>query len=79
MEFQDAMNRPLLSATLVRADRIRSFQVRPTSPAGWEASEHEDQRIVQRQCHTYWHRVELTLARFAREIADLKEQGWRET
>jgi hypothetical protein len=73
------MRRPLLQTTLVRADRVRSFEVQPTSSVGWEASEREDQRIVQQQHHTDWHRVERTLARFSREIEELKEQGWRET
>jgi hypothetical protein len=73
------MNAPLLAATLIRADRVRSFHVRPASPAGWEAFEREDQRITHQQRHTDWHRVELTLDRFAREIAELKKQGWLET
>jgi hypothetical protein len=33
---------------------------------------------VQQQRHTDWHRVEQTLVRFAREIAELREQGWHE-
>ena len=72
------MKTPLLAATLVRADHVRSFQVRRASPTGWEASEREDQRIVQQRRYTDWHRVELTLRRYTREIAELREQGWRE-
>jgi hypothetical protein len=72
------MTTPLLAATLVRADHFRSFHVRPARPSGWEASEHEDQRIVQQQHHTDWHRVEHTLSRFTRAIAELREQGWRD-
>jgi hypothetical protein len=33
---------------------------------------------VQQQRQTAWHRVEQVLARFAREIAELREQGWHE-
>jgi hypothetical protein len=73
------MKTPLLAATLARADHVRSFHVRLAFPAGWEASESEDQRIVQQQRYTNWHRVELTLSRYARKIAELRQQGWRET
>jgi hypothetical protein len=73
------MRPPLLETTLVRADRVRSFRVQPTSSVGWEASEREGHHIVQQQCHTDWHRVERTLERFGREIEELKQQGWRET
>ena len=69
---------PLLTTTLVQGDHVRSFHIRPGHPAGWEASEHQDQRIVQLQHHTDWHRVEQTLARYTRAIAELREQGWRE-
>jgi hypothetical protein len=69
---------PLLAATLVREGHVRSFHIRPGHPAGWEASESDDERIVQLQRHTDWHRVEQTLARYARAIAELREQGWRE-
>ena len=72
------MSTPLLAATLVHADRVRSFHVRPTFPAGWEASESENQEVVHSQRQTDWHRVERTLLRFAQQIAELKERGWRE-
>jgi hypothetical protein len=71
------MIRPLLSTTLVRNDHVRSFRIRQ-APAGWESSERQDQRVVQRRRHTDWHRVEQTLTRYSREIAELREQGWRE-
>jgi hypothetical protein len=69
----------LLAMTLVRADHVRSFQIHPAYLAGWDASEHEDQRVVRQQRFTDWHRVERTLTRFRREIAALLEQGWQET
>ena len=69
---------PLLATTLVRNDHIRSFRIRQAHPTGWESSELQDQRVVQRRRHTDWHQVEQTLIRYSREIAELREQGWRE-
>jgi hypothetical protein len=69
---------PLLAKTLVRNNHVRSFHIRQACPTGWEASELQDQRVVQRQRQTDWHRVEQTLTRYAREIAALREQGWQE-
>jgi hypothetical protein len=71
------MSTKLLAATLVYGDRVRSFLVRP-SPEGWEASEHENRQVVQSKRYTDWHRVELALLRFTRQIAALKAQGWQE-
>jgi hypothetical protein len=68
----------LLATTLVRAEHVRSFHVQPAHLAGWEAAEREDQRIVQQQRYTDWHRVERAIAHFRRKIAVLLEQGWRE-
>jgi hypothetical protein len=45
---------------------------------GWEASACEDQRVMETRHHVDWHRVEFTLIRFKREIAELKSQGWRD-
>jgi len=73
------MNTSLFAATLVRSDQRRSFQIRSAALAGWEASECEGLRVVRQQRFTDWHRVERTLVRFSREIAELKEEGWRET
>ena len=72
------MTMPLLDTTLVRADHIRSFQVCRLRPEGWEVAEQEDGRGVRRQLYTDWHRVERALERFAREIAQLRDQGWSE-
>ena len=72
------MNTPLMTVTLVRDDHIRAFHLEPVPPAGWEAIECEDDRVVQHH-HTDWHLVELTRFRFTREIAKLKKQGWSET
>jgi hypothetical protein len=71
------MTTTLFSVTLARDDHIRSFHIEPVAPTGWEAFECEDDRMVQ-QHHTDWHLVELTHARFTREIGKLKQQGWNE-
>ena len=64
--------------TLVREGEVRSFQIRPAPSAGWESSEADNERAVQRQLLTDWHRVERALARFRREVAELHRQGWRD-
>ena len=71
------MKRALLTARLVRANRVRSYHIRPTA-AGWEASAREDERLVQERSYSDWHRVERTLERFRDEIAQLRAQGWRD-
>jgi hypothetical protein len=68
----------LLATTLVRAGHVRSFHVHPAQLAGWEASEREDQHVVQQQRYTDWHRLEQTLTHFRQRIAVLLEQGWCE-
>jgi hypothetical protein len=72
------MTKPLFASTLVRADRIRKFHIHWAHRAGWEAAVHEDNRLIQCRHCSDWHRVEQTLVRFTREIAELREQGWRE-
>jgi hypothetical protein len=66
------------TTTLVRENHVRRFEVRPASSAGWEASEHEDHQLIRRQHYRDWHRVEQALARFARTIEELREQGWHD-
>ncbi len=72
------MKTTLLETTLVRARRVRSFHIRQAFPTGWKTLESEGQRLVQHQRYTDWHRVEVALGTVKREIAELKEQGWRE-
>lgn len=72
------MTSTLLETTLVRAGRSRSFQILAANSAGWDAAEREGRRVIQQQHYADWHRVERALTRFAREIAKLREQGWRE-
>lgn len=72
------MTEPLLEETLVRAGRMRSFHIDAAPAVGWEASERVNERIVQKQRYTEWHRVERTLSRFKRTIQALRDQGWLE-
>jgi hypothetical protein len=75
--LRTAMKRALLTARLVRANRVRSYHIRPTS-AGWEASARENERLLRERSYSDWHRVERTLERFRDEIAELRAQGWRD-
>ena len=68
----------LLTTTLVRADHVRSFDVRPARPTGWEALQQHDGQVVRQRRYVDWHRVERTLDRFSREIAQLRKEGWSE-
>jgi hypothetical protein len=71
----------MFEKTLVKGDHVRSFHVErsETSAAGWEVSETTEERVVNRQAHQDWHRVERTLERFNGEIAELRRQGWRDS
>lgn len=64
--------------TLVRATETRSFQVERNPSAGWHTRELANDRVARQQDRTDWHRVERDLARFAREIEDLRRQGWQD-
>jgi len=64
--------------TLVRAGDVRSFQIL-WGPAGWEVSEQGKDQTAQRLRYTDWHRVERTVARFTREIDELRKDGWTES
>lgn len=72
------MTAPVFIKTLVREHHVRSFQVQPVPAVGWEASEREDHRVVQRRHFTDWHRVERILLRFTHQVAELRSQGWQE-
>jgi hypothetical protein len=72
------METALFTSTLKRDDHARFFQVLPAPMGGWEVTERLDQRRLFRHRHTDWQRVEMTLLRFAKAIAALKKQGWRE-
>lgn len=72
------MTSTLLATTLVRAHHSRSFQIHAARSAGWHVTEQQDQRVVQQRHYADWHRLERVRARFAREINELREQGWRE-
>jgi len=64
--------------TLVCASETRSFHIEHQPAAGWRTRELANDRVVNQQVRTEWHRVERDLARFAREIDQLQRRGWRE-
>jgi hypothetical protein len=68
----------LFHKTLVRATETRSFFVERNSSDGWRTIAVANDRIAQQLHRTEWHRVERDLARFAREIEELRRQGWRD-
>ena len=68
----------ILAKTLALADHLRSFRVQLAPQVGWEASAREDQRIIEQQRYSDWHRVEQALCRFQQHIAELQAAGWRE-
>jgi hypothetical protein len=69
----------LFQKTLVRAGESRSFRIDyHASSSGWETCEESNHHIEQRLSRSDWHGVERDLARFAREIANLRQQGWSE-
>jgi len=73
------MTQPLFEKTLVCAGEVRSFRIDcQISSACWESSEKANQRLAHSQTHSDWHGVERDLARFTREIAELRRQGWHE-
>jgi hypothetical protein len=67
---------PIFEKTLVNGPHVRSFQIQPTSPDGWIASEEADQHVVQRWRYTDWHRVERAVLRFRSAAAELRRAGW---
>jgi hypothetical protein len=66
----------VFSKTLVRASEKRSFEVAAAPVTGWHVLERANRSVIRDQQFSDWHRVERTLLRFAREISDLRQQGW---
>jgi hypothetical protein len=64
--------------TLIRDGRTRSFQI-VWGPAGWEVTEPAGDQEARHQRHTDWHKIERTVARFTREIDELRREGWTES
>jgi hypothetical protein len=69
---------PIFRKTLVRALRVRSFEITIDAVAGWEVFEREDERVLQRLRYTDWHRVERALDRLGQVVAELQRDGWEE-
>lgn len=68
----------LFQKRLVRATETRSFHVERNGFAGWNTIACANDRVADQRRRTEWHRVERDLARFAREIDELRRQGWRD-
>jgi len=64
--------------TLVRAAETRSFHIERNPSIGRQTRTLANDRISHQQYRTEWHRVERDLARFAREIEELRRQGWKD-
>jgi hypothetical protein len=61
-----------------RAHQTRRFAIVPVEGSGWEIREEEDSRLLRRVQYTDWHRVERARMAFARQAADLADDGWTE-
>lgn len=59
------------------ADHVREYSVSARQGAGWEVKLEEDRTLKRHARYHDWHRVERTLVRFRREVADLTAQGWQ--
>ncbi|HJZ75711.1 MAG TPA: hypothetical protein VKE51_28450 [Vicinamibacterales bacterium] len=68
----------LFQKKLVRASETRSFHIEQSQPAGWRTVAIANDRVSHERRRTEWHRVERDLERFAREIEELRRQGWRD-
>jgi hypothetical protein len=74
----ESLMRAVFDRTLVRADHFRSFRVHPAPHIGWDASERQDDALVDQQHYSDWHRVEQAVRRFRQHIAELVSAGWEE-
>ncbi len=72
------MTARVFEKTLARAGERRSFEIHSGPGIGWEIFERVDQQVTQRQLCSDWHRVERAVARFTREVAELRREGWLE-
>jgi hypothetical protein len=61
-----------------RAHQTRRFAIVAGEGSGWEIREEEDSRLLRRVQYTDWHRVERARMVFARQAADLADDGWTE-
>jgi hypothetical protein len=66
----------MFSISLQRADHLREYSICQREGAGWEVKVEEDRTPTRRAFYRDWHRVELALALFQREVAELVGDGW---
>jgi hypothetical protein len=62
---------------LHRAGHTRRFSVEQQGGYGWDVRLEQDNRVLKETRYTDWHRVERAMTRFALQIGELEELGWR--
>ena len=62
--------------TLSNANQTRRFIIQRSAASGWEVRDEQDSRVLRAMSYRDWHRVERAREAFAREAAQLEENGW---
>jgi hypothetical protein len=62
---------------LHRAGHTKRFSIEQQGGDGWDVRLEQDNRVLKQMRYTDWHRVERALTKFAMEIGELEELGWR--
>ena len=62
--------------TLSNAHQIRRFTIEKSAAAGWEVRVEHEGRVIRSALYCDWHRVERARMAFAREAAELEDDGW---
>ena len=68
----------MYSIALRHDEHTRKYRVTPGQQSGWELTMTEDLKPAKTVKYQDWHRVERAVARFTRQIAELRQQGWHE-
>lgn len=69
----------MFSMSLQRANHVREFSISQHDGVGWEVKLEEDRTPIRRFRYRDWHRVELAIALFRHEVAELVGEGWQIT
>ena len=67
----------MFSVTLRGADETRRYVIARRG-LGWDVRRESDGEGTHQVTYRDWHRVERSIERFRREVADLIARGWRE-
>ena len=62
--------------TLTNSQQTRRYTIQKVAAAGWEARVEQDSRVISATLYQDWHRVERARMAFAREAAELEDDGW---